>query len=618
MASYNLFSFGEPLPGKLSNLKLRWSQSEVQTSWNNSGNRGGLSTETSFYHILRMMFGFDSEKAINIATEPALVVAEVYNLAENRTEQIALMTDRNSDGLFKAREMNEKGALIPYGANRRGTLLKACLLGHYMSQGDSELIAVVNDLKPLVELSPDADDWDDPLMLESLGKKLCLLSNNLYYHFKGATGTTSAKTEDFRQSTLKKITENTVLKPLFNPVMFLGQKPKEQKKTEKIKPGQYFFNPNRVLSDYEKLLVPKMPANYVSTAILKTILLDLFHSTTMFVKPIRNILLTGIAGSGKTTLAMAIAEGLGLPHKIFTCGPDTDSISIIGQLLPNTRKKSAEKISSVCKKLGIPTFDDVENDFDGAFEKLFGKKPTAYNSPSECYNEIGKRCMDENASLSSDFVFVKSPIVEALQNGWVIEIQEPTIIKRETVLEELNALLEYGDTAVTTLPTGEVIRRHPDAVVLFTTNLGYAGCKSLQQAVLSRVDERYDLALPTIKEMVKRCISNTGFKNETMLTTMATCCHKVAQYCGDKDIVDGICGPREFENWAKKAMLIAMRWEELEVTEECVIASAFPTMLSKATQVYEDLEDILTGAFCTFYEAHKVQEARELYEKGEI
>ncbi|MBO5373663.1 MAG: hypothetical protein J6A75_13240 [Lachnospiraceae bacterium] len=612
--AYQLFTFGEELPGKLKKLKLRWSQKDVQTTWSTS-NSTGLNTDTSFYKILRQMFGFDTEKAINIATEPNLVVTEVYNLVENRTEQIAL-SDRKSDGLFKVREMNEKGALLPYGANRKGTVLKACLLGHYLAQGDSELIAVVNDLKPLVQLEPDADDWDDPLMLEVLGKKLCLLTNNLYYHYKSATGTMQAKTEDFRQSTLKKVTENTALKPWFNPVKFLGQTAKTAPKQEKIKKGQYFFNPNRKLTAYEEMLVPTMPDTYVDTELVKTILLDLFHST-MFKKPIRNILFTGIAGSGKTTLAMSIAEKIGLPHKIFTCGPDTDGFGLIGQLLPNTRK-AVEKVSNICKKIGLPTFEDVENDFEGAYEKLFGKKPTVYNSPSDCYNEISRRCMEENSSLSSDFVFVKSPIIEALENGWVIEIQEPTIIKRETVLEELNALLEYGDTAVITLPTGEVIRRHPDAVVIFTTNLGYAGCKSLQQAVLSRVDERYDLQLPTTKELVKRCISNTGFPNEQMLTTMVNCCHKVAQYCGDHDITDGICGPRELDNWAKKAMLLSMRWEELEVTEECVIASAFPTMLSKATQVYEDLEDILTGAFYTYYEAHKVQEAKELYEAGKV
>lgn len=619
MAQHNLFTFGEELPGKLKNLKLRWSQKDVTTTWNTTNNNAGLNTDTSFYKILRMMFGFDKEKAINIATATNLVVTEIYNLTESRTEQIALMTDRNCDSLFKVREMNKEGSLLHYGANHKGTILKACLLGHYLTgSGDAELVAVVNELKPLVELEPDADDWDNPLLLEELGKKLCLLTNNLYYHYKGATSTVNAVTEDFRQSTLKKVTENTALKSRYGNVSFLQvQSVNTALPKTKVEKGKYFLNPNRKLTAHEEALVPTMPDSFVCPPVVHNICSDIFYSSK-YAKPIRTVLLTGTSGTGKTTNARAIASELGVPIEIFTCNPDTDEFSTVGQILPNTEKENTESITSLCKKLNIPTFEDVENDYEGTFEKLFGEKPTPYNAPSECYNEIAKRCVAENATASTDFRFIKSPIIRALENGWVVEIQEPTIIKRETVLEGLNALLEYGDTATITLPTGEVIKRHPDAVVIFTTNLGYAGCKNLQQAVLSRVDVRYDIAIPGINELVSRCKANTGFKNDVMLKTMATCCHKVAQYCEEHDITDGICGPRELDNWAKKAMLLADRWEEFEVTEECVIASAFPTMLSKATQMYEDLEDILTGAFCTFYESHKVQEARELYEKGEV
>lgn len=618
MANYNLFQFGEELEGKLKNLKLRWSQKDVKTTWNTSNAVSGLNTDTSYYKILRQMFGFDKEKAINIATSTDMVVTEVYNLTENRTEQIALMMDRKSDGLFKVREKNEKGALLPYGATRKGSILKACLLGHYLSQGDNELVTVVNELKALVELEPDADDWDDPLLLEELGKKLCLLTNNLYYHFKGATNTISAKTEDFRQATLKTVTENMSLHSLYGNVSFLQAKAiNTAPSVNKVQKGKYLLNPNRKLTATEEALVPTMPDTFVCPPVVHTVCSDIFHSTK-FQKPIRTVLLTGTSGTGKTTNARAIASELGVPIEVFTCNPDTDEFSTIGQMLPNTDKGGSADIVTLCKKLNIPTFEDVENDFEGTFKELFGKEATPYNAPSECYNEIAKRCCENNASVSSDFKFVKSPIIRALENGWVVEIQEPTIIKRETVLEGLNALLEYGDTATMTLPTGEVIKRHPDAVVIFTTNLGYAGCKNLQQAVLSRVDVRYDIALPGISEIVARCKSNTGFKNDTMLKTMASCVHKIADYCEEHDITDGICGPRELDNWALKAMLLADRWEEFEVTEDCVIASAFPTVLSKATQMYEDLEDILTGAFNTFYPANRVQELKELYEAGEI
>ena len=57
------------------------------------------------------------------------------------------------------------------------------------------------------------------------------------------------------------------------------------------------------------------------------------------------------------------------------------------------------------------------------------------------------------------------------------------MISNPGVLVGLNSLLDT--CGAVTLPTGERIERHPDTIVIVTTNIGYEGCRSLNQSILS-------------------------------------------------------------------------------------------------------------------------------------
>ena len=65
------------------------------------------------------------------------------------------------------------------------------------------------------------------------------------------------------------------------------------------------------------------------------------------------------------------------------------------------------------------------------------------------------------------------------------------------VLVGLNSMLEQSGSI--TLPTGEIINRHPDAVVVVTTNISYEGCRGLNQSVIDRMSpvSYTHLTLPT-------------------------------------------------------------------------------------------------------------------------
>ena len=46
-------------------------------------------------------------------------------------------------------------------------------------------------------------------------------------------------------------------------------------------------------------------------------------------------MMTGDAGTGKTTDARMIAQILGLPYYVFTCGPGTDELELLATTVPN-------------------------------------------------------------------------------------------------------------------------------------------------------------------------------------------------------------------------------------------------------------------------------------------
>src|SRR5699024_2074671 len=98
--------------------------------------------------------------------------------------------------------------------------------------------------------------------------------------------------------------------------------------------------------------------------------------------------------------------------------------------------------------------------------------------------------------------YVDTPLLEAIRYGYVCELQEPSCIANPGVLVGLNSLLDNCQTI--TLPTGERVHRHPDTVIIVTTNSDYAGCRDVNQSIISRMDLIYDIEAPDLATMVKR------------------------------------------------------------------------------------------------------------------
>ncbi len=266
----------------------------------------------------------------------------------------------------------------------------------------------------------------------------------------------------------------------------------------------------------------------------------------------RNFLLRGPAGTGKTEGAKAIAAGLHLPYRCITCSANTEVFDLLGQILPDVDGKR----TALQKE--YPSFQDIMLDPATAYQKLTGTYDEDV-SEDTVYQKLVDTIFEEmhdyyaNQSSQQKFKYVDTPLVEAIRYGYLIEIQEPTVIANPGVLVGLNSLLDRCNSVF--LPNGEMIHRHPDTTIIVTTNNDYAGCKQMNQSVLSRMNLIIDLDEPDEETLIQRVLGITGCTDKKAVQTMAQIVKSVSEFCRENLITDGCCGVRELISWVQSYMI---------------------------------------------------------------
>lgn len=371
--------------------------------------------------------------------------------------------------------------------------------------------------------------------------------------------------------------------------------------------GKFQLTPGRKLSFLEEQLVPKLAEWYI---IPDQVVNICRHAQVTTGRPMqmRNFLMRGPAGTGKTQGAMAIAAGLHLPYMKYTCSASTEVFDFVGMVFPKTDSmstgdedldKQREMLMSmgginyanVAKLLKLPNLEDMDFDPAGVFESLTGVSnedatsrdcmAVVMDMVTEKIKQLSKPAEGESSSGQS-YTYVETDFIKALKYGYVIEIQEPTVITQPGVLVGLNSLLEQSGSI--TLPTGEIIQRHPDTVVVVTTNVTYEGCRGLNQSVVDRMSLVEDIELPTPEVMAQRAIAVTGASDEFQVSQMVQVVNDMADYMRKNGITDGTCGMRSLIDWIISS----------EITGD-VHKSALSTIISKATSDEEDREALRTA-----------------------
>lgn len=362
---------------------------------------------------------------------------------------------------------------------------------------------------------------------------------------------------------------------------------------------------SRTFTPMEQALIPELPAWYV---IPQEVVDVCKHASVTTGKPtqMRNFLLRGPAGTGKTMGAKAIAAGLGLPYMKYTCSAQTEIYDFIGQIFPDSENASTGDAAldaelkelkamggitypNVAKIMNLPGLDDMDYDPEGVFKALTGTEKPGVKS-QDCMEIVLKMVTEKVKALSKrvepkkdggqSFSYVETDFIKALENGYVVEIQEPTTIMQPGVLVGLNSLLEQEGSI--TLPTGKVIKRHPDAVVVVTTNISYEGCRGMNQSIVDRMNLVKDVELPTPEVMVQRAMSVTGSTDEYLVSKMVKVVNNMSEYCRKNAITDGTVGMRSLLDWIVSSEITGDAYE-----------SALSTIISKATAVEDDREALI-------------------------
>ena len=252
----------------------------------------------------------------------------------------------------------------------------------------------------------------------------------------------------------------------------------------------YRLSPARQMTEEEESLVWQKPSSHIESEAERRIYQEVVRNWNRGEMKISTILLEGDAGSGKTQLAKALSADFNLPYTKVTCFADMDKSDVLGSILPVLSEK-------------------------------------------------------DDKSGTVEYQYYPSEIVRAYENGWLLEIQEPTVIRDAAVLMALNSALEPDGSL--NLPT-RIVHRHPDFIAVITTNRGYNGCRPLNEALRDRVQHAEKLDLPPKAVMMERAEAKTGYHSEKVLSLLAEAIillDKTAQ----ANAIKGVAGMRSYIFW---------------------------------------------------------------------
>ena len=341
---------------------------------------------------------------------------------------------------------------------------------------------------------------------------------------------------------------------------------------EKVRESFKSYIESKTWSDEEEAMIPVFPDNMIVPPEVLTFARR-FVKSRGFKVPINNMCWRGGTGFGKSTGAEILACILHTPFVRITCSSQTELNDFLSQFVPNSDATS-ESIAAA-----LPDFDDIQNDPVGAYEALTGKIDEEVD-----VNTVMK-ARDEaliNRSNAAHFKLVVSPFVTALEKGWIVEPSEFGRIRDSATLVGLNNFDRPGSRIP--LPTGGYVKRHRDALVLWTDNVGYVSARPVDPSFMRRMDfviDSYELAKDRVLARIK---DNTGFDNDHLLDDMYEVWSEVRKYCKDHEITEGDISIVELERWVQLVQIEG----ESNITSTCREA-----VVSKACSDPDTLDEIM-------------------------
>ncbi|MFD0616948.1 AAA family ATPase [Paenibacillus sp. GCM10027629] len=307
---------------------------------------------------------------------------------------------------------------------------------------------------------------------------------------------------------------------------------------------QYVLSPGRELTDEEKVLVWQKPLSHKVSEVERRICSEVKRNWDRDEMKIANILLEGDAGSGKTQLAKALSANFRVPYTKVTCFADMDKSDIIGAILPVLSSDRMNELDTADQTALSSLYES--DGFQSSTEILIAALGITQEMASVKMRQLLKLASDNAKDEAVEYRFYPSEIVRAFRQGYLLEIQEPNVIRDAAVLMALNSALELDGTI--NLPM-EIVHRHPDFIAVITANRSYAGSRPLNEALRDRIQHTEKMDLPSKEIMIERAMAKTGFRDNEVLDVLADTIillDKTAR----ANAIKGVAGMRSYFYWA--------------------------------------------------------------------
>ncbi len=324
--------------------------------------------------------------------------------------------------------------------------------------------------------------------------------------------------------------------------------------------GSFAFR-TEPLTPEQEALVPKLTEKHVVDRWLMLICQHI-KETTGRSRPIRNILLRGEPGTGKTEMYVGIAAGCHLPLYTFAANAMTEPFDMYGQFVPvdENGNQIGDKIPLTKVLSGLPSAQDMSMDPVMSYQEITGvfkENATPVDCMAAAFN-LAQKSLNVGDGKQR-FKFVPGQLIYAMKNGGVWGFDEVTLPMNPGVVPTLNPAMD--NTQSITLPTGEIVRRHPDCIFVGTTNIDLEGCRNMNQAWQDRCQLIIDLPEPTDEVLLERLKAMVDFDQvpdaaSIDLKRFVSAYKQLKEIAKKKRLDDGVIGPRKLADWVQSFLWV--------------------------------------------------------------
>lgn len=191
---------------------------------------------------------------------------------------------------------------------------------------------------------------------------------------------------------------------------------------------------------------------------------------------IYSMLFIGESGTGKSTAARVLADKCGIPYVSVNFSVNIEESDLIGTMVPNDKKKSA---------------DDPE------------------------------------------FLWHDGILTKAVRNGYIVILEEINFA-RPGVLGKLNSLLD--EVRQIDLPTGEIVRAHPNFRIIATCNIAYEGTNRFNKALVNRFEMCHEFIDLNRDDAIKVIKERTGYSNVAKIGQVYSIYESLKKYSKDQNL----------------------------------------------------------------------------------